>query len=68
MVVIATLCGKSPVSVSGILSKCLQGQMNVLFLNASQVLAGVDVRHLHRAVLDLHMHLRPFQMCLPDTS
>lgn len=46
MVLIAALCGKSPVSVSGILSKCLQGQMNVLFLNAGQGLAGVGVRPL----------------------
>lgn len=48
MVTIATFCGKSlnPVSVSGILSKRLQGQMNVLFLNASQGLAGADVRPL----------------------
>lgn len=46
MVVIAALCGKRSVSVSGILSKCLQGQMNVLFLNASQGLAGADVRPL----------------------
>lgn len=36
----------NPVSVSCIPSKCLQGQMNGLFLNARQDLAGEGVRPL----------------------